>query len=49
MHGTNHDEMAHMDVRSIRLEDIQEYVNRLEDMSASTSKSRSRMPRRHAV
>ena len=32
------DELAHMDIRSIRLEDIQEYVNRLEDMSASTIK-----------
>ena len=32
------DEIAHMDVRSIRLEDIQMYVNRLEDMSASTIK-----------
>ena len=32
------DELAHMDVRSIRLEDIQMYVNRLEAMSASTIK-----------
>ena len=32
------DEISHMDVRSIRLEDIQMYVNRLEDMSASTIK-----------
>ena len=32
------DELAHMDIRSIRLEDIQEYINRLEDMSASTIK-----------
>ena len=32
------DELAHMDVRSIRLEDIQMYVNRPEDMSASTIK-----------
>ena len=32
------DELAHMDIRSIRLEDIQMYVNRLEDMSASTIK-----------
>ena len=32
------DELAQMDVRAIRLEDIQEYVNRLEDMSASTIK-----------
>ena len=32
------DELAHLDVRAIRLEDIQEYVNRLEDMSASTIK-----------
>ena len=32
------DDLAHMDVRAIRLEDIQMYVNRLEDMSASTIK-----------
>jgi len=32
------DDLAHMDIRSIRLEDIQEYINRLEDMSASTIK-----------
>ncbi len=32
------DELAQMDVRAIRLEHIQEYVNRLEDMSASTIK-----------
>jgi integrase len=32
------DEIAHMDVREIRLEHIQGYVNRLEDMSASTIK-----------
>ncbi|MGJ4848948.1 tyrosine-type recombinase/integrase [Bacillota bacterium Meth-B3] len=32
------DELAQMDIRAIRLEDIQEYVNRLEDMSASTIK-----------
>ena len=32
------DEISHMDVRSIRLEDIQMYVNRLEAMSASTIK-----------
>ena len=32
------DELAHMDVRAIRLEDIQMYVNRLGDMSASTIK-----------
>ena len=32
------DELAHMDVREIRLEHIQGYVNRLEDMSASTIK-----------
>ena len=32
------DELAQMDVRAIRLEDIQEYINRLEDMSASTIK-----------
>ena len=32
------DELAHMDIRSIRLEDIREYINRLEDMSASTIK-----------
>ena len=33
------DEIAHMDVRSVRLEDIQMYVNRLEAMSASTIKN----------
>jgi len=32
------DELAQMDVRAIRLEHVQEYVNRLEDMSASTIK-----------
>ena len=32
------DELAHMDIRAIRLEHVQEYVNRLEDMSASTIK-----------
>ena len=32
------DELAQMDIRSIRLEHIQEYVNRLDDMSASTIK-----------
>ncbi len=32
------DELAQMDIRAIRLEDIQEYVNRLEAMSASTIK-----------
>ncbi|MGJ4851302.1 tyrosine-type recombinase/integrase [Bacillota bacterium Meth-B3] len=32
------DELAQMDIRAIRLEDVQEYVNRLEDMSASTIK-----------
>ena len=32
------DELALMDVRAIRLEHVQEYVNRLEDMSASTIK-----------
>ena len=32
------DEIAHMDVRSIRLEDIQMYVNRLDALSASTIK-----------
>ena len=32
------DEIAHMDVREIRLEHVQCYVNRLEDMSASTIK-----------
>ena len=32
------DALAHMDIRSIRLEDIQMYVNRLEDLSASTIK-----------
>ena len=32
------DELAQMDIRSIRLEHVQEYVNRLEDMSASTIK-----------
>ncbi len=32
------DDLAHMDIRSIRLEDIQMYVNRLDDMSASTIK-----------
>jgi integrase len=32
------DELAHLDVREIRLEHIQGYVNRLEDMSASTIK-----------
>ena len=32
------DELAQMDIRAIRLEHIQEYVNRLEDMSASTIK-----------
>jgi integrase len=32
------DELAHMDIRTLRLEDIQIYVNRLETMSASTIK-----------
>ena len=32
------DALAHMDVREIRLEHVQGYVNRLEDMSASTIK-----------
>jgi integrase len=32
------DELAQMDIRAIRLEHVQEYVNRLEDMSASTIK-----------
>jgi integrase len=32
------DELAHVDVRAIRLEDVQMYINRLEDMSASTIK-----------
>ena len=32
------DEIAHMDVREIRLEHVQRYINRLEDMSASTIK-----------
>ena len=32
------DELAHLDVRSIRLEDIQMYINRLDAMSASTVK-----------
>jgi integrase len=32
------DELAQMDVRAIRLEHVQEYVNRLEDMSASSIK-----------
>ena len=32
------DELAQMDIRAIRLEYVQEYVNRLEDMSASTIK-----------
>ena len=32
------DEIAHMDIREIRLEYVQGYVNRLEDMSASTIK-----------
>jgi len=32
------DELALMDIRAIRLEHVQEYVNRLEDMSASTIK-----------
>ena len=32
------DELALMDIRSIRLEHVQDYVNRLEDMSASTIK-----------
>jgi integrase len=32
------DQLAQMDVRAIRLENIQEYVNRLEDLSASTIK-----------
>ena len=45
MKGTNSaysfvckDEIAHMDIREIRLEYVQGYVNRLEDMSASTIK-----------
>jgi hypothetical protein len=32
------DELAHMDVRAIRLEDVQMYINRLDAMSASTVK-----------
>ncbi len=32
------DELAQMDIRAIRLEHVQEYVNRLEDMSSSTIK-----------
>ena len=32
------DELAHLDVRSIRLEDVQMYINRLDAMSASTVK-----------
>ena len=32
------DELAHADIRAIRLEDVQGYINRLEDMSASTVK-----------
>ena len=32
------DELAHMDIRAIRLEDVQGYINRLEAMSASTTK-----------
>lgn len=32
------DEIAHLDIREIRLEHVQGYVNRLEDMSASTIK-----------
>ena len=32
------DALAHMDVREIRLEHVQGYINRLEDMSASTIK-----------
>jgi len=32
------DELAHLDVRAIRLEDIQMYINRLDAMSASTIK-----------
>ena len=32
------DELAHMDVRAIRLEDVQMYINRLDTMSASTVK-----------
>ena len=35
------DEIAHMDVRAIRLEDVQGYINRLNAMSASTVKSKS--------
>jgi integrase len=32
------DELAHADIRAIRLEDAQGYINRLEDLSASTIK-----------
>ena len=32
------DEIAHADIREIKLEDIQRYINRLESMSASTIK-----------
>ena len=32
------DELAHVDVRAIRLEDVQMYINRLDAMSASTVK-----------
>jgi integrase len=32
------DALAHLDIRAIRLEDIQEYINRLDSMSASTIK-----------
>lgn len=39
IYGTIRGELAQMDIRAIRLEHVEKYVNRLEDMSASRSRN----------